>query len=282
MPSIAESLVVAETVLADNSVAEPLRESRSLLALVLKKDRAFIYAHPEYVLSAQEADAYRSYLDRRSKHEPLQYISGIQEFYGLEFVVTPDVLIPRPETEMIVEGALEILSDNAHASFCEIGVGSGCIAISVLYHLANTTAVGTDISPDAMNIARQNSIKHGVQERLSLIESDLFSAVGDAKFDLIVSNPPYVPANDMAGLQPEVRDFEPNQALTDGQDGLSIIRRIVDDSPRYLRSGSYLLIEIGFGQADEVAGMFESSRWRTPALLPDLQRIPRVVRAQLI
>jgi release factor glutamine methyltransferase len=217
------------------------------------------------------------FVGRRASHEPFQYISGIQEFYGLEYEVTPDVLIPRPETEMVVERALELIGTHGFTSFCEVGIGSGCIAVSILYHAKASRAVGLDISRAALSVAQRNSEKHHVDERLMLLESDVFRALTDQKFALIVSNPPYVPVQDIEGLQAEVRDHEPPVALTDDADGLSIIRRIVGGAPGFLESDGFLLVEIGFDQSEKVAAMFDPLVWQAPELLPDLQGIPRLV-----
>lgn len=281
MTSIAEELKYAHDVLADNGVAEPHRESVSLLATALERDKTFLYAHPEYALTDREKEVFDSYLRRRASREPYQYITGVQEFYGLEFEVTPDVLIPRPETEMVVEQAVKVLHTMTDPSFCEIGIGSGCISVSILHELSSATAVAVDVSSAALAVTRRNAERLGVSDRLTLIESDIFEALNDTTFDAVVSNPPYVPARDFTGLQAEVRDFEPHFALTDGADGLSIIRRIVADSPGFLRRGGYLLMEIGFDQSEKVAAMFENDVWTTPDLLPDLQGIPRLVSARM-
>ena len=281
MPSIAEALQYAHDVLADNGVAEPRRESVSLLARALEKDKTFLYAHPEYALANEEKEVFDSYLRRRASREPYQYITGVQEFYGLEFEVTPDVLIPRPETEMVVEQAVKILRKIADPSFCEIGIGSGCITLSILNELPSARAVAGDVSPAALAVTQRNAKRLGVSDRLTLIESDVFDGLTNETFDAVVSNPPYVPALDFAGLQAEVRDFEPQLALTDGGDGLSIIRRIVSESPRFLRPGGYLLMEIGYDQSEKVAAMFDRDVWKTPDLLPDLQGIPRLVSTRM-
>lgn len=282
MTSIAESLAKAESILAASGIAEPRREAMSLLMLATKSDKTFLYAHPEHILTNEEVTILDSILERRSGREPLQYISGVQEFFGLQFEVTPDVLIPRPETEIVVERALEILCASGRDRICDIGTGSGCIAISILHELPRVRGVGLDVSRDALSVAMRNAGKHGTSDRLSLLESDLFSALTDQKFDLIVSNPPYVPQRDMAGLQAEVRDFEPHGALTDNSDGLSIIRRIVSESPRFLAANGHLVMEIGFDQSDSVVAMFNPALWSPPELYPDLQGIPRLVSVQLI
>jgi release factor glutamine methyltransferase len=282
MSSISESLAKAESILGANNVAEPRREAASLVMLAIKKEKTFLYSHSDYELTDAETSIFESLLDRRAAREPLQYISGVQEFYGLEFEVTPDVLIPRPETEMVVEHAVEMLKLSASKRFCEIGVGSGCISISILHNVPDATAVGLDVSPAAIEVARRNAEKLRVCDRLQLLESDVFEKSPDERFDMIVSNPPYVPSIDIEGLQAEVRDFEPHLALSDGRDGLSIISRIIDQSPRFLRSGGFLLMEIGFNQSPLVVEMFDSEKWNQPEMFPDLQDIPRLVCAQLI
>lgn len=282
MNSIGESLTRIESALAASGIPEARREATSLLMLATQRGKTFLYGHPEHPLTREEVTVLDSLLERRSNREPLQYISGVQEFYGLDFDVTPDVLIPRPETEMVVEHAIEILGKSGGDSICDVGVGSGCIAISILHELNHVSAVGLDASESAMKVARRNAEKHGVSSRLELRHSNVFSAMPDGRYGLIVSNPPYVPVEDIAGLQPEVRDFEPHIALTDNSDGLSIIRRIVTDAPQFLRSRGYLLLEIGMDQSEKVGEMFAGGRWLPPDLYLDLQGIPRLVSARLI
>ena len=282
MTSIRELLRIGESILASSGVAEPRREAMSLLMLTTKKDKTFVYAHPDEEVSSHDIEIFNSYVNRRADREPLQYISGVQEFYGLEFHVTPDVLIPRPETEMVVERALEILKFTDKPMICDIGTGSGCIVVSILHEAENVRAMGLDVSPQALKVAERNAASLGVIDRLRLIESDAFGALREEQFGLIVSNPPYVPVRDLHGLQAEVRDFEPRVALTDSSDGLSMIRRIVDGAPKHLTQRGHLLLEIGFDQSRKVAEMFDREIWEVPDLLPDLQGIPRLVSARLI
>lgn len=281
MPNVAETLRNAAEVLRAGGVAQPRREAASLLAFALGKDKTFLVARPEYELSGAEETLFDEFARRRAAREPFQYITGTQEFYGLEFVVTTDVLIPRPETETIVENAIEILSRRAAPTFCEVGVGSGCISAAILHELKTARAVGLDVSSNALTIARKNADKHGVSARLELMISDVFSRLRREKFDLIVSNPPYISAEEMKTLQPEVRAFEPATALTDGGDGFSIIEKIVETAPRHLKNNGFLLMEIGFGQAAKAAAMFDAKLWRAIEILPDLQGIARTVKAQI-
>lgn len=279
--NISETLNKAAEILKQNGIAESRREANSLLAFALEKDRTFFIAHPEYELSENESHNFQKILERRAAREPLQYIRGTQEFFGLDFIVTPDVLIPRPETELLVEAAIEILKTKQNPRFCEIGTGSGCIVISILQRLENATATGADISKTALKITELNAKKNAVEERLNLINSDVFENFKDEKFDLIVSNPPYISITDFENLQLEVRDFEPQNALTDGKNGLSIIEKIISDAPKFLKSDRFLLIEIGFDQSNEVRAMFDSQIWQSVEFLQDLQGIPRTVKAHL-
>lgn len=265
----------------ESGVGEPRREAHSLLAFALQKDKTFLIAHPEYELSGAEETRFREFFERRARREPFQHITGRQEFYGLDFIVTKDVLIPRPETELIVENAIEILKDEENPIFCEVGVGSGCISISILHKVKTATATGLDISEKAIEITGLNAKNNGVTNRLELKISDVFAALETEKFDLIVSNPPYIPGADVQTLQAEVRDFEPLQALTDNRDGLSIIEKIVAQSPQYLKPEGFLLMEIGFDQADKARKMFAPETWQSVEILPDLQAIPRTVKSRL-
>ncbi len=277
MPNISEKLREATDILQTSGISEPRREAVSLLAFSLQKDKTFLITHPEYKLSAEEEKRFQEFLQRRAHREPFQYITGNQEFYGLDFAVTPDVLIPRPETELIVENAIKLLPKKAR--FCEVGIGSGCISISILHKVETAHAVGLDISENAMQIAEKNAKRHQVLDRLQLKISNVFEVLKDEKFDLIVSNPPYIPRQDFEILQTEVRDFEPKIALTDGKNGLSIIEKIINDAPQFLKLHAFLLMEVGFNQAIEVKEMFSPKIWQTIEILPDLQNIPRMVKA---
>lgn len=259
-------------------IADPRREASSLLAHVLGRDRTFQIAHPEYEPTEDERSRFESALARRAAREPLQYITQTQEFYGLAFEVGPDVLIPRPETELIVERAIGHLRDLPDPAFCEIGTGSGCITVATLANVPRARAVAIDISYSAIAVARSNAARHSVADRVEFLISDAFESVPESMlFDAVLSNPPYVAAAEMNGLQPEVRDFEPRNALTDESDGLSIIRRIIACAPRFLRPGGLMLIEIGAGQSPSVDAMIDRAIWTGPVFLKDLQSIERTL-----
>ena len=236
--------------LSAGAVAEPRREAGSLLAHVLGRDRSFIIAHADDPLNDDERKSFRSLIERRAGGEPLQYLTGHQEFFKLDFEVTPAVLIPRPETELIIEAALELLRDDPGPYVLDLGTGSGCLAISMLHELSAARAVATDVSPAALRIAQRNAERHGVADRLALLGSDCFSALAPrGSFSLITSNPPYISDADMQNLQREV-NYEPRAALAGGADGLSVIRRLLLEARPFLRSGGYFVFEIGFGQSE--------------------------------
>jgi release factor glutamine methyltransferase len=281
MFNISEILRLATDVLQTNEIPSARFEASALLAFILQKDKTFLIAHPEYILTETEKDTYLKIIERRANREPFQHLTGFQEFYGLNFEVNGNVLIPRPETELIVENAIEILRKVENPKFCEVGVGSGCISISILHEVKKASAIGLDISEKALEVARHNADKHNVLHRLELKISDIFANLRSKEFDLIVSNPPYISNEDVPQLQPEVRDYEPLNALTDGLDGLSIIGQIVRNSPKFLSETAFLLMEIGFGQAVKVEQMFDLEIWQAVEILPDLQGIPRMVRAKL-
>lgn len=277
---ISEAIANAAAVLQDASISEPRREASSLLAFVIQQDAAFLVAHSEDPLAAPYKMMFDACVRRRAKHEPFQYITGRQEFYGLQFAIIPGVLIPRPETEILVENAIKLLADVPTPHFCEIGTGSGCISVSILHEVETATAVAVDISAEALAVARQNAESNNVAERLTLHSSDVFENVS-GPFDMIVSNPPYIPASHIAGLQQEVRDHEPHLALSGGDDGLDIIRRIVAEAPEHLSPSGHILLEVGFDQAEPVSGLFDPNLWNPPSTVNDLQQIPRIIIAKL-
>ena len=275
--TIRNALAEATTALAGSSLEEARLEAGSLLSHVMHRDRTFILAHPEHVLDPESLAMYQSLVVRRAAGEPLQYITGHQEFYKLDFEVTPDVLIPRPESEAIVEVALELLPKDRASRLADVGAGSGCLAISILHELPKTSGIAIDVSPAALKIARSNARRHGVIDRLRLIESDLFAAIAaEEQFDLIVSNPPYVPDGDLDSLQREV-GYEPRSALAGGADGLSIIRRLLHDAPQHLRSAGHLVFEFGFGQHELLLTLIDHHVWDRIETRNDLQGIPRTM-----
>jgi len=275
--SIAEILKGASQALDHAGVADARREASSLLAHLVEKDRTFLISHAEDPLDDDVARKFAAAIGRRAAGEPAQYITGVQDFYGRSFRVTPAVLIPRPETELLVEAALEVMRSNALV--CDVGTGSGCIAVTLLCERADARAVGLDVSEAALLVAAQNATALGVKERIELKVSDCLAGLDASteQFDLIVSNPPYVSAAAVPGLQREVRDHEPLVALSPGDDGLHVIRRLLSDAPDFIRGRGHLLMEIGFDQGERVQQLVDERVWTLINILPDLQSIPRIV-----
>ena len=274
--NIADVLREAAQILQNAGVPEARREAGSLLSFVIEKDRTFLISHADDDLNESEVDQFRGAVERRAVGEPLQYITGVQDFFGREFRVTPDVLIPRPETELLVETALEVNKAPA-ISICDVGTGSGCIALTLLCERDDARAVAVDKSPAALDVAKFNAQKLAVADRTEFVVSDCFDSLDEREFDLIVSNPPYVAAGVLEGLQREVRDHEPLIALSPGPDGLSIIRRLVKESPKFLKPNGHLLMEIGFDQGEAVQRLIDANVWELLEVRPDLQCIPRIV-----
>jgi release factor glutamine methyltransferase len=278
--TIKDALTDGAATLKAAGVDEARNQVSLLLMHVLDRDRTFLLAHPEEDLSPKQFEQYRSLVARRAEGCPLQYLTGRQEFFQLDFEVTPDVLIPRPETELIVEAGIELLKDQAAPFFADLGTGSGAIVISLLQELPQARAIAVDVSPSALAVAKRNAERHAVIDRLQLVESDLFSAIDPgASFDLIVSNPPYVTANDLGSLQREVQ-YEPQAALDGGPDGLVVIRRLLKDASDFLPAHGYLVFEIGFDQHEAVRAMTDHAVWELIELRKDLQGIPRTVVLQ--
>jgi release factor glutamine methyltransferase len=279
--TVSESIEWATGTLGAAGVADARRDAVLLLQTVLGRDRAWLIAHSADEIGSDSFERFGSAVRRRAKREPLQYITGRQEFYGIDFAVRPGVLIPRPETELIVENAIGFLAPLTEPRFCEVGVGSGCISAAILKNVPHAKAVGLEISAAALAVAAENAGRIGVGDRFDLRQSDLFSALDEEKFDAIVSNPPYVAAAEISGLAPEVRDFEPSVALTDGADGLTVIAAIIESAPRHLRPGGLLLIECGAGQSRRIRELVDPAVWQETAFVCDLQGIERTLRLRI-
>jgi release factor glutamine methyltransferase len=277
--SIAEAILQGAHALRKAGVPDARRDAGSLLAHVLGRDRSFILSHAEDAITEEQLELFRYGLEWRARGKPLQYITGHQEFFGLDFEVTSDVLIPRPETELLIEAALKLTAPIDKPLICDVGTGSGCIVITLLHELADARAVAIDISPAAVRIAERNATRHFVKERVDFLISDCFAAMNSGRplFDLIVSNPPYVAVHALESLQREVRDFEPRIALEAGLDGLIIIERLLREAAEFLKAGGHFLFEIGFDQHARVEQLIDPSVWKLLDIHQDLQGIPRIV-----
>jgi release factor glutamine methyltransferase len=262
------------------------RDAESLLSFALGCERAWVLAHPEAKLDTTQAESFFALAARRDAGEPLQYITGVQEFYGLELQVTPDVLIPRPETEHLVEAALAwAATQPGTLRIVDIGTGSGAIAIALAAHLPSAKLIATDISPRALAVARENAARLGLGERIRFVESDLLSSIeaevaAGMTFDLIVSNPPYIPAGDAAEMQREVVAYEPHTALFAGSQGLDIYQRLIPAAHAALRRGGLLAMEIGFGQRHALEELLTG--WDDVGFVDDYAGIPRIALAKKV
>ena len=258
----------------------PRLEAEVLLAHLLGLDRMGLYLNYDKPLKEEERKAYREMIQRRTAWEPIAYILGYKEFWSLKFKVNPECLIPRPETEHLVEEALRIGGQlPPPLRVLEIGTGCGAVAIVLAKELKEAQIVATDISPHALSLAQENARCHGVGERIKFVQGDLFPC-GEAPFCLIVSNPPYIPTEEVFQLAPEVRDYEPLTALDGGADGLRFFRKIAQEAPSYLVEGGWVLLEMGKGQASKVADILKEAGFTQIELIPDYSGIKRVARAQ--
>jgi protein-(glutamine-N5) methyltransferase, release factor-specific len=253
-------------------------DAETLLMHVLGRERAYLYAHPDLVLSCSELSRYHEYLERRAVGEPIQYITGHQEFWRLDLLVTPAVLIPRPETEHAVEAALELARNLESPRIVDVGTGSGCIALALASELPHAQVEATDISAEALAIAKINAERLGLP--ITLAQGDLLENLlsRGPVFDLIISNPPYVGESEADKLQREVRDHEPHSALFGGVQGLDIFRRLAPQAHEVLRPGGWLVLEIGYSQEASVRELLQG--WNEIRSVTDLQGIPRVVVAR--
>ncbi len=253
-------------------------EAEWLLCSVMALDRVGLYLQYDKPLSDSELALYRELIARRGRREPLQHLLGSQEFYGLDFEVSPDVLIPRHDTEVLVSEALA--RQPGARSVLDIGTGSGCIAIALQKQLSQSTVTATDISGAALAVARRNASRLG--SSIEFLPGSLFLPVSGRRFDLIVSNPPYIPTVDIAALEPEVRDYDPRAALDGGSDGLDIYRVLIPSAAEYLNPEGWLLVEIGIDQANDIEHLFRCSGcYNEPIIARDPGGIERVVGAQL-
>jgi release factor glutamine methyltransferase len=284
----------AMTTLGAAEVPSHTLAAELLLMHVLERDRAWIYTHPEEMLETADVERYFALVTRRAAGEPTQYLTGKQEFWGLEFEVTPAVLIPRPETEHVVEVALERLGargikinmmtglPSPPLQIADVGTGSGCIAVALAHELPHAEVFATDISAPALEVAGRNASRHGVSDRVLLLQTDLLESVNEANsFDLIASNPPYVACNESHQLPREVREHEPASALFGGPTGAEIYPRLIEQAASLLRHKGILVLELGYNSLDHVRPLlYGQPAWVNVSVTNDLAGIPRVIAAE--
>ena len=263
----------------DKGVENPRLDAELLLCHVLGKDRLYLYVHFDQPLYTEELSAFRELVKKRGSRIPVAYILGEKGFMGLDFTVSPAVLIPRPETELLVEAVLETVQPLAAPHILDLGTGSGAIIVSLLARCPQATGVAVDLSEQALTVATENARRNGVADRLTLLAGDLFAPLAPAaRFDAIVSNPPYIPAADVDVLAPEVLK-EPRLALDGGRDGLDYYRRLAQTGLAYLKPGGLLALEIGIGQHEAVPDLLRASGWLVQPVRCDYGGVPRVVLA---
>jgi release factor glutamine methyltransferase len=279
---IYEALTQARCLLEQNACPNSQLDAERLLCASLGSNRSYLAAHSRDDLKVSELESFFALVQKRCEGMPVQYIVGNQEFRGLEFEVTPDVLIPRPETEILVEEALSSLQAGT-TILADVGTGSGCIAVTLALERLDARIFAIDISEPALEVARRNARRHGVEDRIRFLRGDLLaplaSLLQNETADCICSNPPYVAERDLFSLQREVRDWEPRLALRAGEDGLQVIERLVPQALRMLRPRGVLIMEIGYNQQKQVSGLF-TEEWQSLRIREDLSGIPRIVVAQ--
>jgi release factor glutamine methyltransferase len=256
------------------------QDAELLMGHMMGKARTWLFTHRDANVCKEQLEALQKLSDRRLAGEPIQYITGETEFYGLPFRVTRDVLIPRPETEHLVERVIELAASFAAPRIVDVGTGSGAIAVALACQLPHAAITATDVSGSALAVAHSNAEHNNVARQIRFVEGDLLATFADEQFDIVVSNPPYVPEADRASLAVEVREYEPALALFAGEDGLEVYRRLIPAAFAALASGGFIALEIGYGQSAAVAELFTASGFHQIEFLPDLQNIPRVACAK--
>jgi release factor glutamine methyltransferase len=277
---LADSLKRAIERLTSANVGSPRLNAETLMMFVLGCDRAYLHAHPERELTSDENARYDQALSHRASGIPAQYITGHQEFWGMDFVVTPAVLIPRPETEHLIETVLPLARPLTNPRIVDVGTGSGCIAIALAKELSNAEIHAVDISSAALEVAQANAVRLQLQDRVQFRQADLLHGFGPASFDFVVSNPPYVGRSEEDQVQLEVRKFEPSQAVFAGETGVEIIAKLVPQARTVLKPGGWLVMEISGTIAKLVEAELEG--WGEVSVVKDLQQIPRVAVARKI
>jgi release factor glutamine methyltransferase len=281
--TVLEAIQKSSDFLAKKNVESPRLQVELLLAHLLKMPRMKLYLNFDRALSPSEIDSLRELVKRRGQREPLQHIVGSTSFCGYEIAVNRHALIPRPETEMLAELGWQFLStiNSQLSTALDFGTGTGCIAIALASKCPNAKITATDISVDALALAKQNAEKNNVAERIEFLQGDGFAALSsNSQFDLVISNPPYIPSAEIETLQPEVRDFDPLAALDGGADGLDFYRRLAAEAKSFLKPDGKIMLEFGDGQADAIKRIFENEKWIVEAVRDDYSQRARILVAR--
>ena len=262
--------------LKKNNISSALLDSELLLSKVIKKDRKFILLNLDKELNQRDQDSFKNLIIKRSKGKPLAHLTGIKSFWKYDFKINEKILIPRPDSEIIIEEVLDIYKNKNNLNFLEIGIGSGCIALSILKEKKSFLASGVDLSRDCIKICRYNANKLGVVNRLKLMKLDVDNLITQ-KYDFIVSNPPYVKKFDLKKLNKEVKDFEPRLALDGGLEGLSVIRKVVKKSSELIKTHGKLILEIGYDQKESVKKILNDNNFYINKVAKDLAKNDRCI-----
>ena len=288
MLTVSEAIAEGARLLQSSGVNEARRTAGVLLCHVLSIDRTRLLTQSDRKIEEPDYQSYLRLIERRAAGEPLQYITGHQEFYGLDFIVTRDVLIPRPETEFLVEQVIKLASQSHMTAplIVDVGTGSGCIAVAIATSLPDAKVIATDVSAAALAVAQKNAERNGVGGRIEFLYGDLLGPLRqrglEAAVDILASNPPYVEEGRPELVQREVRDFEPHVALFGGADGLDFYRRLLADGLKYVKPGGYLVCEIGYTQLDAISDMIDGPSWELIEATNDLQGIPRTLTVRKV
>jgi release factor glutamine methyltransferase len=281
--TVLEAIQKSAEFLGKKNVESPRLQVELLLAHLLKMPRMKLYLNFERALSPTETDALRELVKRRGQREPLQHIVGSTSFCGYEIAINCHALVPRPETELLAEFGWQFLStiNSQPSTALDFGTGTGCIAIALAAKCPNVKIIATDISADALALAKENAARNKVAERIEFLQGDGFVALPqDVRFDLIVSNPPYIPSAEIETLQPEVRDFDPRAALDGGADGLDFYRKLAIEAKSFLKPEGKIILEFGDGQAGAIKRIFEGEKWIVEAVKEDYSQRARILIAR--
>jgi release factor glutamine methyltransferase len=278
--TVLEAIQKSTDFLAKRGVESPRLQTELLLAHLLKMPRMKLYLNFDRALSDAETDGLRELVKRRGQREPLQHITGSVSFCGFEIAVNRSALVPRPETEILADLGWNYLTPINSPTALDLGTGTGCIAIALAAKSPNAKITAADISPDALALAKENATKNNVTERITFFRGDGFAALpNDTQFDLIISNPPYIPTAEIETLQSEVRDFDPRGALDGGADGLDFYRMLASQAKSFLKPGGKIMLEFGDGQAPAIRKIFENEKWIVEAVKDDYSHRARILIA---
>lgn len=279
MPTIAEAIAEGARLLREAGVDEDRRTASALLGHALYVDRAQLIIRSNEEIDQSRFEEFSDFIHRRAAGEPLQHITGRQEFYGLDFAVNRDVLIPRPETEFLVERVIALSRNLSAPLIVDVGTGSGCIAVALALNIADARIIATDISPAAIEAARLNARRHKVEEKIEFLEGDLLAPLAgrEGAIDILASNPPYVPLSRPDMVQREVRDWEPEVALFGGEEGIDFYGRLLRESLPFVKTGGWLVCEIGYNQLEAISEMIDPRAWNLVEVTEDLRGIPRTL-----